>query len=85
VRFTQLAGKEIINLRDGQRLGRLGDCDLAIDEGGGIVSMLVPARQSVWRTGRDAEIPWAAIRRVGPEVLIVELELEELPRRSGRT
>ena len=85
MRFTQLAGKEVINILDGERLGRLGECDLAINEvDGTITAMIVPPRPRLWRAGHEARIPWQAIRRIGPDVMIVELALEELPRRSGK-
>ena len=85
MRFSQLAGKEIINLRDGLRMGRLGDCDLQIDEATGrIETVAVPVRTGRWRTPTaDSGIPWHSIRRVGPEVLIVDLDVTGLPRRSG--
>ena len=83
MRMTDLAGKELINLKDGQRLGRLGDCDLEVDEGSGSLSaVVVPVRAARDRAAGPARIPWTAIRRVGPDVLIVEMDLPELPRRT---
>jgi YlmC/YmxH family sporulation protein len=85
VRFSQLAGKEIINLVDGERLGRLGEADVAIDETtGALAALIVPPRPRLWRPGLEARIPWEAVRRVGPDVLIVELPADDLPRRVGR-
>ncbi|MBX6378763.1 MAG: YlmC/YmxH family sporulation protein, partial [Clostridia bacterium] len=44
MRWSELAGKEIINLHDGARLGRLGEADLLLDpETGTIESLLVSA------------------------------------------
>jgi YlmC/YmxH family sporulation protein len=78
VRFNQLAGKEIINLRDGLRMGRLGEATLVIDEATGrIDSMAVPLRAPRWRTGPDTAIPWTSVCRVGPDVLIVDLDLSQ--------
>lgn len=85
MRFSNLGGKDIINLRDGQRLGTLGECDLAIDvETGRISALVIPPRSGVLRTRGPSDIPWESVRRIGPEVLIVELESQELPRRFGR-
>lgn len=85
MRFSNLGGKEIINLRDGQRLGSLGECDLAVDvESGRIAALVIPPRSGVLRTRATSDIPWESIRRIGPDVLIVELESQELPRRFGR-
>jgi YlmC/YmxH family sporulation protein len=83
--MADLAGKELINLKDGQRLGRLGECDLEVEEGSGhVAAVLVPLRARHAAKGDTSRIPWASIRRVGPDVLIVEMDLPELPRRTGR-
>ncbi|MDA8193001.1 MAG: YlmC/YmxH family sporulation protein [Thermaerobacter sp.] len=85
MRFTELAAKEIINLTNGGRLGPIGDTDLLIDPASGqIQSMLVPPRGRWAKHGQHTEIAWSAIRRVGPEVLIVDLEAVPLMRNSGR-
>lgn len=77
MRFSDLGGKDVINLADGERLGRLGECDLELDDAtGAIVALVTPARGGVRRGRPPVAIPWAAVRRIGPEVLIVDLEPE---------
>lgn len=76
MRMSELAGKELINLSDGRRLGQLGDCDLVVDpESGNIDRIVVPQRGRLARGGGagETEIPWTLVRRIGPEVIIVEL------------
>jgi len=80
VRFSGLAGKEIINLRDGERLGHLGDCDLELDATGALTALMVPQGRVVGRTRRQVSIPWAAVRRIGSEVLIVDMAPVDLPK-----
>jgi YlmC/YmxH family sporulation protein len=73
MRMSELASKDIINLTNGGRLGSLGDSDLVINpETGAIEAILVPQRGHMNR-GQKIEIPWQAIRRVGPEVMIVDM------------
>ncbi len=73
MRMSELASKDIINLSNGGRLGSLGDSDLLINpESGAIEAILVPMHGRGHR-GQKLEIPWAAIRRVGPEVMIVDM------------
>lgn len=73
MRMSELASKDIINLTNGGRLGSLGDSDLIINpESGAIEAIVVPLRGR-GRRGERLEIPWAAIRRVGPEVMIVDM------------
>ena len=80
VRFSGLAGKEIINLRDGERLGHLGDCDLEVDGAGALQALVMPERKAVGRGRRVVSIPWSAVQRIGPDVLIVDLAPAELPK-----
>jgi YlmC/YmxH family sporulation protein len=80
VRFSGLAGKEIINLRDGERLGHLGDCDLEVDPSGSLQALVMPERRGVGRGRRRVSIPWSAVQRIGPDVLIVDLAPADLPK-----
>ena len=46
MRFSELGGKEIVNLYDGERLGVIGGSDLVIDEdSGSIVFLLIPRKK----------------------------------------
>lgn len=79
--LSDLAGKEIINLHDGAKLGMVGDADLAISENGSIEAMILSSRSgfggffgSMGEREKDMlAIPWQAIRKVGSEVIIVDL------------
>lgn len=73
MRMSELASKDIINLTTGGRLGTLSDCDFVINpESGAIEALLIVPRGRRVR-GQRLEIPWSAIRRVGPEVMIVDM------------
>lgn len=76
--MAELAGKEVINLTNGSRLGVVGDSDLAIDvHSGQVQALILPRRVSLTGWGSKAGglvIPWAAVRKVGSQVIIVELE-----------
>lgn len=78
MRLSELAGKEIINLSDGSRLGVVGDSDLLIDpESGEIASLILPPRWSLWgffSSHGGVVVPWKAVKRVGTEVVVVELD-----------
>ena len=75
LRFGELRGKEIINLHTGRRMGTVGESDLAVDEGTGeIRALLLPGRNGIFGGSREVEVPWSCVRRIGPEVVIVELE-----------
>lgn len=72
--MSELAGKEIVNLMTGERLGMVGESDLVLDDSGRVSELCLPGRRGLLGTRPPAVVPWSAIRRVGPEVVIVELD-----------
>jgi len=78
MRLNELGGKEIVNLNDGGRLGIIADSDIIIDEKTGkIISLLIPDRRMQFKffgERQEIEIPWESIRKVGNDMIIVELE-----------
>ncbi len=78
MRLSEFVGKKIINLSDGDILGTVGDSDLMIDaEDGSIQSLLIPYRGANRLLARSEKkelaIPWQSIRKIGAEVLVVEV------------
>lgn len=80
--LSRLARKEIINLHDGSRLGFVGDSDLVIDETGQIKAIIIFAKGMglKHRPQKELNIPWEAIKKIGDEVLIVDIA----PERNAR-
>jgi len=77
MRLSHLSGKEVINLSDGSRLGVIDECELTFDsQSGRINTILVPNKNglmSFFSENRTITIPWQAIKRIGDEVIIVDL------------
>lgn len=77
MRISELAGKEVINLGDGARLGIVGECELTFDSHSGVIGgLILPKRRTLfnfWGDNQIAAIPWQAIKRIGDEVVIVDL------------
>lgn len=79
--LSELEGKEIINLYDGAKLGSIGDADLAVSASGSIEAIILTSRggfSGFWsnRGEKDNDIlviPWQAVKKVGSEVIIVDL------------
>ncbi|MBU5426583.1 YlmC/YmxH family sporulation protein [Tissierella pigra] len=79
MRLSELGEKEIVNLNNGGRLGLILDSDFLIDEDTGkIISLLVPEKRLGFRLfGLDTngfEIPWDTIRKIGYDMIIIELD-----------
>lgn len=78
MRMCELSGKEIVNIYNGARLGVIGESDIAINvESGEIRSIILPKRSNllnIWIDRQHLVIPWEAVKKVGSEVVIVELD-----------
>lgn len=78
MRLSELVGKEVINVCDGARLGVIGESDVIIDLGTGqIESVILPNRGGLfgfWVEKQSLVIPWQAIKKIGSEVIIVDLD-----------
>ena len=81
--LAELKNKEVINLKNGYRLGFVGDCAINLEEGR-IESVVIPGR---WRffgiLGREEDfiIPWEDVKKIGDDVLLVEYDA---PGRSAK-
>lgn len=82
MRMAELAGKEIVNIFDGARLGVVGETDMVIDtETGSITSVIIPRKNNFlnfWVDRQHMVIPWESIKKIGYEVMIVELDQTNL-------
>lgn len=75
LRVSDLRMRDVVNIVDGRRLGMIKDIDLDLEEGR-IKSIILPG------TGRlmgflgkndDIVIPWDKIRKLGVDVILVEV------------
>lgn len=78
MRLSQLMGKRIINIFDGDILGTIGDSDLIINpETGRIEAIILPYRgEAGFRYKMDKRvlnIPWSSVCKIGSEVVVVDL------------
>lgn len=78
MRLGDLAGKEVVNMYNGARLGVIDESDMDVDvESGEIRSIILPKRNNIfnaWIERHKLVIPWEAVRKIGAEVIIVDLD-----------
>jgi len=78
MRLNELVGKEIVNIHDGMRMGTVGESDMLVDqESGDIISIILPNRGNAfnfWADRQKLVIPWEAVKKVGREVIVVDLD-----------
>lgn len=88
VKFTDLHCKEVICICDGRRLGYITDARIDLPEGH-ILAIVVPGTCRLFGLcGHRDEyvIPWHCIRKVGPDIVLVDIKPEEcrVPRQKFR-
>lgn len=78
MRLNELVGKEMVNIFDGMRMGTVGDSDMLIDEESGhIISIILPNRGNAltfWADRQKLVVPWEAVKKVGREVIVVDID-----------
>lgn len=80
MRLSELSGKEIVDVKKAERLGVLGQTDLEIDESSGqINALLIPSLK--WfgfrRQGGEVRVPWRHIKKIGTDMIIIDIPEEE--------
>ena len=76
IKFTDLQCKEVICISDGRRLGFITDVQIEVPEGN-ICAIVVPGPCRILGVaGRqdDFIIPWNCIKRIGPDIVLVDAE-----------
>ncbi len=87
-KFTDLHCKEVICVHDGRRLGYICDARVELPEGH-ILAIIVPGPCrffGLWGRRDDYVIPWRCIRKIGPDIVLVDIKPEEcrVPRQRLR-
>ena len=72
--LSELRTKEVIDVQDGKRLGRVMDLEFCVSDSR-ITALVVPAETSFIQSLRGEKcgmvIPWENIRRIGDDVILV--------------
>jgi len=72
ITFNMLRSKEIVNLYDGKRLGRI--IDISFDgQSGRVLGFVIPGIKKVFKKSEDIFIPLELVKKVGEDVILVRL------------
>ena len=77
MRLSEFADKRIINVYNGEILGSAGESDLLIDpQNGQILEIILnSAPRLINRSEKHSwSIPWSAVKKIGPEIIVVDIE-----------
>ena len=80
MRISELRLLDIVNIKDGRRLGSIKDLDLDLDRG--VVKGIVipsPSRNPSWglfgtSRSEDILIPWERVKKIGIDVILVDAQ-----------
>ena len=78
-KISDLYCKEVICVADGQRLGFVSDARLELPEGR-LCALIVPGPCKMMGLGpsrHDYCIPWNCIRKIGPDIVLVDVNPED--------
>lgn len=85
-RVTNLHGKEIIDIRSGNRYGYVGDLEIDL-ETGRVRALVIPGRLRLFGLlGREKEkvFLWENVRRFGEDIILVEDNEALMPEKSKK-
>lgn len=74
VSLSELKEKEIINVIDGKKLGRVIDI-LFETSNGSVKGIVVPGEKKLFRKGDDIFIPLDKLKKIGDDVILVSLQI----------
>lgn len=77
MRYQDISGKEIIDIKTGSRLGMLGQTDLEINEQTGqIEAFVIPDYKWFGFKKEDTKITisWDMVKKVGTDIILVEYD-----------
>ncbi|HHV29847.1 YlmC/YmxH family sporulation protein [Acetivibrio mesophilus] len=75
-RTSDFREKEVINIKDGRRLGFVGDVEINL-QSGRIEAIVIPGGgRLLGLIGRENEcvIPWEKIKKIGEDIILVEMD-----------
>lgn len=75
-RSSDFREKEVINIKDGRRLGFVSDVEIDLISGR-VEAIIIPSGNRIFGLlGKDNEyvIPWDKIKKIGEDIILVELE-----------
>lgn len=84
LRLSEFAEKRIINIFNGEIIGSAGDSDLLINPvDGQIIELIIQEPTRLINRGekRSVSIPWEAVKKIGPEIIVVDIDDSTISRR----
>lgn len=76
INAANIKDREVINIRDGRKLGIVADVEIDFEQGK-IISIIVPGHGkliNLFGSDNDIIIPWNCIKKIGTDVVLVDMD-----------
>ena len=79
IRLSEMREKEVINIRDGSKVGLIYDFELDLDKGVATAIVILGSGKVLGLFGKNSDliIPWHDIVRIGTDAILVDIDPEE--------
>ena len=80
MRLYDLKQREVINIRDGSRVGFVSDLIVDCEEGS-VAKLIVPCATKLFgmlAPEQEYHIPWEKVKQIGDDVLLVDCDCSKL-------
>ncbi|QQY80546.1 YlmC/YmxH family sporulation protein [Keratinibaculum paraultunense] len=78
VKLSEMSEKEVINIRDGVKIGFIYDFEIDL-ENGNVVAVIIPRPGKIlglFGKNNDLIINWKNIVRIGTDTILVDMDIE---------
>jgi len=75
ITFCELRNKEVVNVGDGKKLGRI--IDLSMTTNGQVLGLILPSEKSTFKTVVNATsifVPWRCICKIGDDIILINMQ-----------
>lgn len=80
INLSEMKEKEVINIRNGARLGFIYDFEIDL-ENGKVTAAIIPSYGkvlSIFSRNRDLFIPWHKIFKIGEDIILVDMDTDDI-------
>ncbi len=79
INLSEMKEKEVINIRDGSRLGMIYDFEMDLKKGE-VTAIIIPGPgkiMGIFGKNNDIIINWRKIVKIGEDIILVDLKVDE--------